>query len=275
MKKCLKWAVIALGALLLAVVAYWLLAQLFLEHDSCTFTPDYDRVTLTEETDSTTLFLQTGLSPAAARAVLEQQGMEGLTAYQDAFFGPKETACTPMFGPFIREDRQISPVPPQMAQLQPGDILLTLSTHSAGWRHGHAALVVRADRVLQLAVIGTRSALYETDGWLDYSQYAVLRLKDMTPELQARLVSLTEGTLMDVPYSLLRGILGPKVPEEDGDLRLMCTSLVWYAYYQLGYDIDSDGGRIVSARDMLESPYLEVVQVYGMDPTPFLPRLAV
>ncbi len=274
MRKWLKWTLIVLAALPVLLAGYWLIAQLLIDHDDCTFTPGYERVALTEETDADTVFLQTGLSPVAAETVLAEQGVEGLQYYQDAFFGPKEMACTPMFGLFIREDRQISPIPPIMADLQPGDILMTLSTHSAGWRHGHAALVVREDRVLQLAVIGTRSALYEAEGWLDYSQYVVLRLKDMTPELQAELVTFMNENLKDVPYSLLSGILGAKVPDEDEELRLMCTSLVWYAYYQLGYDLDSDGGRIISTRDMLESPYLEVVQVYGMDPRAFTDRIA-
>ena len=32
-----------------------------------------------------------------------------------------------------------------------------------------------------------------------------------------------------------------------------------------GYDLDSDGGRLVTSADLLHSDLLEVVQVYGMD----------
>lgn len=275
MKKWLKGCLLGIGIFLALVVAYWLVAQLLVDHSECTFTPDYDRVLLTEESDPQTVFLQTGLSPAAAAEVLEQEGLVGLVRYQDAFFGQKEVACTPMFWFFCREDRQLSPTAPAMAQLQPGDILITRCTHTAGWRHGHAALVVREDRILELAVIGTRSARYDPAGWEPYSQYAVLRLKDRTPEFQEALLSYVDENLMDVPYSLVTGFFGPKAMDrEDPDFSLMCTTLVWYPFYKLGYDLDSDGGRVVSSLDILESPYLEVVQVYGMDPRNFQDRMA-
>ena len=43
-----------------------------------------------------------------------------------------------------------------------------------------------------------------------------------------------------------------------------CAHLVWYAYQQFGYDLDSDGGIIVTPRDLYESTNLEIVQIYGM-----------
>ena len=45
-----------------------------------------------------------------------------------------------------------------------------------------------------------------------------------------------------------------------------CAHLIWLAYAQFGYDLDSDGGWIVTPKDLANSPLLEVVQVYGMDP---------
>lgn len=42
-----------------------------------------------------------------------------------------------------------------------------------------------------------------------------------------------------------------------------CAHLVWYAYKQVGIDLDSDGGIFVTPYDILNSPYLEVVQSYG------------
>lgn len=43
-----------------------------------------------------------------------------------------------------------------------------------------------------------------------------------------------------------------------------CAHLVWYAYQHFGYDLDSDGGLLVTPRDLYESPLLEVVQIYGL-----------
>ena len=45
-----------------------------------------------------------------------------------------------------------------------------------------------------------------------------------------------------------------------------CSHLVWQAYYNAGYDIDTDGGPVCTSRDISMSDLLEVVQVYGFDP---------
>lgn len=45
-----------------------------------------------------------------------------------------------------------------------------------------------------------------------------------------------------------------------------CAHLIWRAYAQFGYDLDANGGWIVTPRQLANSPLLEVVQVYGMDP---------
>ena len=41
---------------------------------------------------------------------------------------------------------------------------------------------------------------------------------------------------------------------------------MWQAYFNFGYDLDSNGGAIVVPKDIATSPLLEVVQVYGFDP---------
>ncbi len=48
-----------------------------------------------------------------------------------------------------------------------------------------------------------------------------------------------------------------------------CAHLIWSCYRALGYDLDSDGGRIVTPRDLMESPLLQVVQIYGINPMEF------
>ena len=44
-----------------------------------------------------------------------------------------------------------------------------------------------------------------------------------------------------------------------------CSYLIWYAWNRFGYDLDSDGGRLVTCDDILNSPLVEIVQVYGLD----------
>ena len=51
-------------------------------------------------------------------------------------------------------------------------------------------------------------------------------------------------------------------------------SLPWYAWARQGFDLDSDGGRLVTVADLAASPLLELVQVRGMDPALFSGRWA-
>ena len=41
---------------------------------------------------------------------------------------------------------------------------------------------------------------------------------------------------------------------------------MWYAYKQFGVDLDANGGCVVKPRDMANSEYMQVVQVFGFDP---------
>ncbi len=89
--------------------------------------------------------------------------------------------------------------------------------------------------------------------------------------------------LQDIPYHLLAGV-GERLfadgvsivtvhatEEENGAVGVpvsqlkgtQCAHLVWYAYKQVGIDLDSDGGILVTPYDIQNSPYLEVVQSYG------------
>lgn len=259
---------------LTALAAFLLLfygAQRFWAHRAGYFVPDYPQVTLTEQTDYETIFLQTGLGSSAAKNLLETGEFQAILDAQDAFFHPPKAECTPLLGWFTREDRFVNGAGIPLADLQPGDVLVTLSTHTAGWRHGHAALVIDENTTLESIVLGTNSTLVNAARWASYSNYAVLRIKNVTPELQQQVTEYSKKHLLDVPYHLTSGWIGPKAPQPgDAQFGLHCSYLVWYAWNQFGYDLDSDGGRLVTAHDLLQSDLLEVVQIFGMDPRSFL-----
>ncbi len=258
-------------AVLAAFVLLFYLLQRFWAHRDGYFLPDYPRVTLSEESDYETIFLQTGLGRSAVDKLRKAGDFQAILDAQEAFFHPPEAACTPLLGWFTREDRLETPGTP-LADLQPGDLVLTLSTHTGGWRHGHAGLVIDSGTTLECVVLGTDSKLINAAHWSRYSNYAVLRLKDVTPELQREIVEYSLEYLNGVPYHLTSGFIGPKAPDpEDWQFGLHCSYLVWYAWNHFGYDLDSDGGRLASTYDLLHSEALEVVQVYGMDPRQFLP----
>ena len=254
-----------------ALTLFFYVIQRFWTHRTGPFLPNYPPVTLTETSDYETIFMQTGLGRPAAELLITSGNFAAVQAAQEAFFHPPAAACLPLLGWFTREDRFLRNQSP-LVDLQPGDILVTLSTHTAGWRHGHAALVIDSETTLESIVLGTRSALVSSNHWTSYSNCAVLRIKNVTPELQRQIVEFSLEHLLNVPYHMTAGWIGPKAPSPDNILfGLHCSYLVWYAWNHLGYDLDSDGGRLVTAHDLLHSDLLEVVQLYGIDPNKFIP----
>lgn len=189
-------------------------------------------------------------------------------------------------------------------ELEDGDILITFNSHFFGWRNGHAAIVVDAEagRTLEALMLGRDSAILSVDDWMDRPSFAVLRLSGASKEERAQIAEYAERELVQLPYRLSAGIWEAEAydageydagacdtgecnteacdtrayetraecAETDGGAAELsgtqCAHLIWYAYEQFGYDLDSDGGLLVTPRDLYESPLLEVVQIYGMDP---------
>ena len=187
-------------------------------------------------------------------------------AHRDGSPGDPSARCAPLLGWFTREDRMREPGP-ALTDLRPGDILVTLSTHTAGWRHGHAGLVIDDETVLECAVLGQDSRLVSVEHWNTYSCYAVLRVRGASEEEGQAAADYAMEHLQGVPYRLTAGLWGAKAPALDSaGFGLHCVYLPWYVWVQFGYDLDGDGGRVVTVSDLLASPLLEVVQAYGMDP---------
>ncbi|MGN1157578.1 MAG: hypothetical protein ACI4TK_15480 [Agathobacter sp.] len=273
-KKVLKIILIPILVVLCICLGYYLLQRYWAHRDGY-FVPQYERVELTEDSDYETIFLQTGLGRSAVDKLIKQKGFQGILDAQEAFFNPPAAECRELIGWITREDlytdNYSGGVKRQLVDIQPGDILISLSTHTGGWRHGHAAIVLDQYTIIESAVLGADSQIVSVADWVDYSNYAVLRIKDVTPEQQQEVVDYCREHLAGIPYSLLSGIFGDKAPDPDSEFfGLQCSYLAWYAWYQFGYDLDSDGGRIVTPFDLLHSDQVDIVQIYGMDPYQFV-----
>ena len=267
--KMKKWMLLLLiVAVILA--GSWLstyLLQKYWAHREGMFFPDYEKVILTADSDEETIFLQTGLGRPVVERLLAEDELQTILDWQEIFFEAREVSCEPMLGWFTREDQVVNAVSKPFVDLQPGDILLTLSTHSLGWRHGHAALVLDENTTLESLVWGTKTCFGEIEKWSSYADVAVLRVKEVTPKLQQQVAEYGREVLYGTPYHISAGFIGSKAPTPEApQFGVHCSYLVWYAWNQFGYDLDSDGGRLVSADDLLHSEWLEVVQLYGMDP---------
>lgn len=176
-----------------------------------------------------------------------------------------EASCQSLLPLGITCEERLSQ-PRALIPLQPGDLLVTFSTHTLGWRHGHAALVIDSETVLEASMPGVPSGLAPADSWGTYSTLMVLRVRDSTPEQRGRVAAFALQHLSDLPYSFFAGLGSQKMPEPPPS-SVQCAYLPWYAWFSQGIDLDSDGGRLVTVADLAASPLLETVQVWGINLT--------
>ena len=284
-KKRGKRLLAVLGAILLFLLALFLFLQHVWPHRSSPFLPDYPKLELSsllaQETlspeDYQTLYAQTGLGPAAIDDLLArgEAGARQILDTQERFFSPPGDAPCRAMG-FVtyehryRDDtgRILFGVP--LAPLREGDIIVSLSTHTLGWRHGHAGLVLdpEAGITLESVVLGSDSAQMDAQHWRSYSTLLVLRPKNVTDDQRHAVVEFAREHLDGIPYSLLSGIFGPKFQPVDSAHNAQCAYLPWYAWMSQGVDLDGDGGTVVTPMD-LTLGQVEIVQLCGIDPADY------
>lgn len=213
--------------------------------------------------DYRTLTAQTGLAPAALDLLRQRGELAAIPDIQQAYFRPAATACTASH--LLSRSERLTDGSAPLAALEDGDILITPCSHVLGWRNGHAALVVDAGQgiTLEAIVIGQDSALRSIDRWEQLPAVAVYRLRGADAETRSAIAQAAARRLTDVPYALTVGILSPK--RTPGAVSgTQCAHLVWEAFAAFGYDLDANGGGLVTPGDLARSPLLELKQVYGL-----------
>ncbi len=231
--------------------------------------PSYEKTDLTEvlqkeewtEEDFTLLYRQTGLGKAPLLELKDSPYR--ILRFQEALFYPAEIKHVDA-APTTPHDYTDYSAP--IIPLQDGDVFVTSTCHTFGWRNGHSALVTDAQTgmLFQSIAPGYLSQEEGTYWFKTAANFMVLRLKDVSKEERAEIARKAKEKYMNVPYSLTVGIFSPK--DQSNDLQSTnCSHLVWQSYKLSGYDIDSDGGAICTSRDIANSPLFEVVQVYGFD----------
>lgn len=260
-------AVVTAFALLSTVL---LIAEWRIEESARTL-PPYPKQDITSlleqdswsEEDYRTLYLQTGLG----KAPLDQLkgNTQEILAFQDALFYDARLAHI-YAAPSTPHEVTVAFTAP-IAPLEDGDVFVTSSCHTYGWRNGHAALVTSGSMqlLLQSVAPGTISRTESPYWFSGSSNFIILRLKDTPLEERAQIARNAERTLVGLPYSLTVGLFSPK-DQGKNITQTHCSHLVWQAYKTCGYDIDSNGGWLVTSKDIANCPLFEVVQVYGFDP---------
>ena len=238
--------------------------------------PVYNKKALSAE-DYRFLLMQTGLAPPVVDTLRQAGNFGAFETAQQAIFTQPRYSCVPN-SPISWEEELVAPIGggPRggtIFGLEDGDILITKSSHVYGWRNGHAALVVDAENgvTLESVVLGTNSCTQNLNKWTTFPNFMVLRVKDMDKQTRAEVAAWAMEHLNGVAYDFSMGVLRPKEQEDGNYIGTQCSHLVWAAYKAFGYDLDADGGMIVTPKDLANSPLLEVVQVYGVDPSAIWP----
>ena len=240
---------------------------------SARWTPDYPMEDLTavlqkallSDEDYSLLYTQTGLARPAVDTLLRQGRSEMVFEIQQAFFTEPTILCEKN-SPISREESAAKGKACPIIAVENGDILITPNSHTFGWRNGHAALVVDAENRLTLesAVLGEVSGIQSLDKWERYPAFLVLRVRGLSEEQRSLAAVYALESLTEIPYGFTVGVLSAKYAEPLKETH--CAHLVWAAYRKFGIDLDANGGRIITPRQLAASEHLEVVQVYGIDP---------
>ncbi|MBE7036068.1 MAG: hypothetical protein E7403_02100 [Ruminococcaceae bacterium] len=271
-KKIIVGFLVIILSLTLVVISDYFLAVEQIKTEYCDLTEVLQKEKLTEE-EYGLIFSQTGLGRPAVEDIrlqssdfdsaikaFQTQNLQTIQWKQDFIFFPTTTAEQLRDTENKEIERRLE-LPP----LKKGDILLTRSTKTLLYRHGHSALLLDPERekTVEALMIGSDSDVLRVDSWRYYPTLLVLRPKNIDEKTVEKVTSYAEEKLVGVPYHLLTGVL--KKDKTDLDLvdYTHCAHLVWQAYQQAGIDLDSDEGWMVTPRDIANSSELEVVFSFG------------
>ncbi len=274
--------------LLICITAFFLADYILAEFADRNALPDTGKLTQEEiaevsemiesdkvlgEEDYLRVFKYTGLGQAAVDNLRNKGAGDTILYYGANFQKESRYLCNRngilTYDEYLSDDNNRLIWNPEFADLQNGDILVTLSIHTLGYRHGHAAVVVDAEHglIAHSVRFGENSRVDSINEYRKYPLVAVLRLKGNSERTGQEIADYINNEMMDIPYNLLAAT--HKEIKDGAPKTTQCAHFVWYAYMKSGYDINSDGGWLVSPADILECNEFDIVQVYGFDPSRF------
>ncbi len=227
-----------------------------------------NKETLTEE-DFNLIFTQTGLGKPAVSELLKSKNFaDEIKLFQKQKMAPFSYEQTFIFFPTTTAEQLCNeagnPRTLKLPPLQTGDILITRSTKTLLYRHGHAGLVLDEEgHTLESLMIGSDSMVLSTDYWTSYPALMILRPKDLGAEEKQVITDFGRGKMRGIPYNLLTGLLKKDKKDMETVDGTHCSHLVWQCYKNAGIDLDSDGGFLVSPHDIANSDALELVFSFG------------
>ena len=252
------------------VLIYLQAGAMFIENTWEAWKPDYKKADITEillkselsDGDYELIYRQTGLTRLGVDPLLEEKNIGEILRIQDAFFSERDYYYD-CFAPFTGRFEKTRGRYPN-APLCDGDIIFCPATYLSSSVLGHTAIVVDGEvgRIAEAYGFGAGFDTTLSASFFVYPAFVILRPK-VDDQIKQQVAQYTRTELVGAEYDILAGLFEEKAPEVLE--RTHCSHSVWYAYNKFGIDLDSNGGKIVTPTDILNSPYLEVVQVFGMD----------
>ena len=228
--------------------------------------PDYPQTdissilekTVLSDSDYELLYRQTGLTKIGVDRcrVRGRSGLERIKRIQTDMFSEYTVSCD-WFAPFCCSKGTDTAA--ACCFLENGDILISSATHIAGCAVGHAGLVTDAARgeVLQAVSYFKKSSFGAVRDFTARINFMIL--SPVAPEeVKEAAARYAKNNLAGKNYGVC--------PSKRECRRTHCAHLVWYAYKQLGIDLDSNGGFFVTPKNIANSPRVRVVQVFGFRP---------
>lgn len=264
--------IICIITLLINIYCYFIFSNMY----NAVYSPDFSKSDISPilekgspaEKDYSLLYSQTGLAKQAIDDLwMEKDRKNRILSFQDSYFS-KKNLFIERLNPLTRQENltvsgNMADNVFKIAPLRNGDILLTKSTHTLYWRHGHCGIVIDAKKGVTLESLepGTLSMEQSISKWQSYSTFKLLRLKNADQNKLDQIAKYAAENLIDVKYDILAS------KNHNGKLKSEnCSQLIWQAFIKFGYDIDSNKGIFVTPEDIAGSKLLEIVQIYGFDP---------
>lgn len=270
--------IITIACLILAITATIIGAlTLFTEGNSVTISTaekiDLAAITQKEaltEQDYSILWEQTGLGKTVLDTLWQEPNRkEILLAEQNRFFNAPTYSCMGLAlfskAEIITNREDYYP----LYDLQPGDILLTKSTHTLFYRHGHSALYLGNGLILEAAAIGLPTDTANAELWGQYPSGIHLRLKESVAEsmgtdrttLGAQAANYAKTELMGDKYHLLSGAFHIGTESD----HTQCAHLICAAYQNCGINVSSREFP-ATPHSLLNSGQFEILRYWGFDP---------
>ena len=195
------------------------------------------------------IWQQTGLGREIVDTLrTEKNGNQQILREQERFFSAPPYDCRILSGFSMAEGLTRKSDFYPLYGLQPGDVVLTKSTHTLFYRHGHSALCLDADTLLEATAIGNPTEETAAETGMNRE------------ELGKAVAKYAEEKLSNDTYNLLAGAIGKGI--DTGETQ--CAYLVWAAYRPFGIDVSSRNFPI-TPHALLQSGKFEVIRCWGFD----------